>query len=60
MRLLYYIVISFAAISLFLWLFDAQIGYIKSNYVKPDTSIVVTNGKPDTLITKRTLPWYLK
>ncbi len=33
---------------------------IKENYSKPDTTIVIKNGKADTVITKKSIPSWLK
>lgn len=33
---------------------------LKENYTMPDTTIIIKNGIEDTVIKKRTLPWWLK
>lgn len=60
MRIVMFICYVFVAFTLVSLLFGKVIKEMKTNYLKADTSIVITNGKPDTIITKKTLPWYLK
>lgn len=42
------------------YLLNNRFKYIKSNYSGYDTSIVYKNNKWDTIITKKTLPSWLK
>jgi hypothetical protein len=55
-----FIISLFAAITIVVVLFGGMIKRVQTNYLKADTSVVITNGKADTVITKKTLPWYLK
>jgi uncharacterized protein YlzI (FlbEa/FlbD family) len=41
-------------------LLNKQVAQIKSNYEKPDTTITVKNGKADTTIVTKKLPWWAK
>lgn len=33
---------------------------VKAEYLKPDTTITIKNGRPDTVIVKKSQPWWLK
>lgn len=60
MKIIGFIISSFVACLIIVAIFGNAIKELKANYVKSDTSIVITNGKADTIITKKTLPWYLR
>lgn len=60
MRFIYGIIVLFVCIWLINVLFGKSIKQIKVNYEKADTTIIIKNGNPDTVITKKSLPWYLK
>lgn len=55
-----FIISLFVGIMIVIYLFGGMIKQAQTNYLKADTSVVITNGKADTVITKKTLPWYLK
>lgn len=60
MKIIGFITSSFVACLIIVAIFNKAIKEMKANYVKSDTSIIITNGRADTIITKKTLPWYLK
>lgn len=55
-----FIISLFVVIMVVVFLFGGMVKQVQTNYLKADTSVVITNGKADTVITKKTLPWYLK
>lgn len=41
-------------------LFNTAIDQAKKQYLKPDTTISIHNGIPDTVIVKKQIPWWAK